>query len=159
MTTSSSLQHPNGGPSNHRTGFLAGLTETNLNKIYSYGEVAQFSPGEVVISEGDLDYFLYILVKGEAEVSFATSDGWIKAASLVSRSVFGKLTFFDHLPRSARVSATTTCTVIKISEESFQRLQRDDPNLALSFVLGICKVLSLRVRHMNEFVQTLAIRL
>ncbi len=159
MTMSSSLQHPNEGLSDYRPGFLAGLTENNLNKIYSYGDVQQFNAGDVAIDEGDLDYLLYILVKGEAEVSFATSEGWIKAAKLVSRSVFGELTFFDHLPRSARVSATTNCTVIKISEEAFQRLRRDDPDLALSFILGVCKTLSLRVRRMNGFVQSLAMRI
>ena len=49
----------------------------------------------------------------------------------------------------------TDCNVLKIGDYAFQHLRVHDTSLALSLVLDLGKILSHRLRHMNDLVQTL----
>ena len=136
--------------------FLSSLSEDDLRKLYTVGEMKQFAAGDTPLAEGDTDTSMYILLEGRAEVSIPGKKGWIKVATLIPGSVFGELSFFDRMPRSARVSVLADATVLRFSEDSFQRLSQSDPAIALGFILELGKVLSLRVRHMNQLVLALS---
>ncbi len=136
--------------------FLADLSEADLEKVFSVGEVQEFAAGDTILTEGDQDTSIYILLEGEAAVLIAGKSGWLKVATLAPGSLFGELSFFDQMPRSARVSVVTVCSVLKITESSFQRLRAENSNLALAFVMELSRILSLRVRHVNSLIQTLS---
>ena len=155
MTTPSSVQNSDPGQNDNMPEFLADLSEADLEKIFSIGEVQEFAAGDIALTEGDRDASIYILLEGEAEVLIAAKSGWLRVATLTAGSVFGELSFFDRMPRSARVSVLAVCSVLKINESSFQRLRAENPNLALAFVMELSRILSLRVRHMNGLIQTL----
>ena len=107
------------------------------------------------MTEGAADTTLYIILEGQAEVSIPKKKGWLSVAVLRPGSVFGELSFFDHMPRSARVSVVTDGVFLKIGEGSFQRLLVHDSSLAMALVLDLGRILSLRLRHMNQLVQDL----
>ena len=136
--------------------FLGNLTDDQLRQIFAVSEVQTFSAGSVALSEGDTDTSMYIVLEGRAEVSIQGKKGYLSLATLMPGSVFGELAFFDRMPRSARVSVQTDCTVLRISEESFKNLSSQDMGLALALVLELGRVLSLRVRHMNQLVSALS---
>ena len=138
------------------TPFLAGLSEEDIRAIYAAGEVQEFSAGSIALSETDLDTSVYIVLEGQAEVSIPARKGWLRAATLLSGSIFGELSFFDRMPRSARVSVITDCTVLKISESAFEDLLARDSRVAVVLLRELARILSLRVRHMNQLVQTLS---
>ena len=138
------------------TEFLGGFSEDNLRKIFDISEVQQFAKGDTVLTRGDPDTSIYIVLEGQAEVLIEGKKGMLALATLIPGSIFGELSFFDQRPRSARVSVTADCTVLKISEPSFQSLVSQDMGVAMAFVQDLTKILSLRVRYMNQLVQTLA---
>ena len=70
-------------------------------------------------------------------------------------SIFGELSFFDRMPRSAQVSVLEDCSVLKISEGAFKQLLEQDPETAVAFMMEMSRILSLRLRNMNQLVQTL----
>ena len=154
MTTPSTTENVGGVPGEQASEFLSGLTREDLEKIYSAGEAQQFVKGDSMLTEGGSDASVYIVLQGQAQVLIPREAGWLNVASLQPGSVFGELSFFDRMPRSARVSALEECAVLKISQDSFQRLAATDPRLTLALELG--KILSLRVRHLNDLIQTLA---
>ena len=156
MTSSSSLQHPDEERAAHVTKFFADFSKDDLQKIYSIGEVRRFAAGDVAISQGDPGTSMYIVLEGQAEVTIPKQRGWLKVANLVPGSVFGELSFLDHTPRSARVSVVEDCTVLEISEASFKQLADQDTSIALAFIRELAKILSDRVRRMNQLVQALA---
>ena len=110
----------------------------------------------MAVNEGESDSSLYIILEGQAEVWIPVAKGTQRVATLIPGSIFGELAFFDRMPRPARVSVRTDCTVLKISEASFNNLIARNPGLALAFVQELSRLLSLRIRHMNELVQTLS---
>ena len=134
---------------------LANFSEDDLEKLYAAGGIQQFSPGDVVLAEGDADSSVYIVLEGQAEVAVPRKQGWFQVATLVPGSVFGELSFFDRMARSARVPVTQDCTVLKISEDSFQQLVAQDTRMALAFVMELSKVMSRRLRRMNRLMQAL----
>ena len=155
VNMSTFFQYPNEEPAEEEPRFLGDFSEKDLQKVYSIGEVQQFAAGEIAVTEGATDTSLFIVLEGRAEVLIPKRRGWYKVASLGPGSVFGELSFFDKLPRSARVVVLTDTSVLKISDYSFQHLLVHDTGLALVFVQDLAKILSLRLRHMNQLVQTL----
>ena len=108
------------------------------------------------MTEGDADTPVYIVLEGQAGMSVPSERGLVSVATLLPGSIFGELSFFDHMPRSARVSALTDCTVLRISEDSFRSLLAKDARVALAFVQELSRILSLRLRQMNRLVQTMS---
>ncbi len=155
VNMSTFFQYPDLEPAAEEPRFLGDFSEEDIQKIYAIGEVQQFAAGDIAVTEGASDTSLFIVLEGEAEVLIPKRKGWYKVASLGAGSVFGELSFFDGLPRSARVAVLADTSVLKISNYSFQHLLVHDTGLALALVQDLAKILSLRLRHMNQLVQTL----
>ena len=155
VNMSTFFQYPNLEPEGEEPTFMADFSEKELQKIYAIGEVQNFAAGEIMVTEWAVDSALFIILEGTAEVLMPKRNGWYKLASLSPGGIFGELSFFDRLPRSARVVVLTECNVLKISEAAFQHLRVRDTSLALSLVQDLGKILSHRLRHMNDLVQTL----
>ena len=148
--------NPGTGQASNATEFLADFSAEDLEKTYSIGELQHFATGQSALTEGDPDTSVYIVLEGQAEVSIPGKRGLTKVATLLPGSIFGELSFFDRMPRSARVSIVADCAVLKISEDSFRNLAANDAAVALAFVRELSKILSLRVRHLNQLVKSLS---
>ena len=155
VNMSTFFQYPNLEPEGDEPKLMANFSEKDLQKIYAVGEVQQFAAGEIGVTEGADDTSLFIILEGTAEVLIPKRNGWYKLAALSPGGVFGELSFFDRMPRSARVVALTDCNVLKISDSAFQHLRVHDTSLALSLIQDLGKILSHRLRRMNDLVQTL----
>ena len=155
VNMSTFFQYPNLEPEGDEPKLMANFSEKDLQKIYAIGEVQQFAAGEIGVTEGADDTSLFIILEGTAEVLIPKRNGWFKLAALSPGGVFGELSFFDRMPRSARVVALTDCNVLKISDSAFQSLRVHDTSLALSLIQDLGKILSHRLRRMNDLVQTL----
>ena len=155
MIMSAFFPYPDEDQPDQEPKFLEQLSQADLQKIYSIGEIQRFTAGDIALTEGATDSSLYIILEGQAEVSIPKKKGWLSVAVLRPGSVFGELSFFDRMPRSARVSVVTNGVLLKISELSFQRLLVHDSSLAMALVLDLGRILSLRLRHMNQLVQDL----
>ena len=132
-----------------------GLRPGDFEKLYSVGELQEHAAGAMVVTEGESQSSVFILLEGEAEVAILRGTQWFAVATLGPGSVFGELSFFDRLPRSARVTVLKDCSVLMISESSFERLRAQDADAALAFTFEMGKVLGRRLRDMNLLVQTL----
>ena len=155
MSKSSSVQNTNEEPTDQVPKSLENFSEEDLLKLYSIGETQTFAVGDIALQEGDTDTSIYIVLEGLAEVTIPAKKEWFKVATLTPGSVFGELSFFDRMPRSARVSVLSDCTVLKISESSFHKLLTSDPGISMAFLLELGKILSIRLRLMNQLVKAL----
>ena len=155
VNMSTFFQYPNLEPEGEEPKLMADFSEKDLQKIYAIGEVQQFSAGEMAVAEEMDDTSLFVILEGTAEVLIPKKNGWLKLATLSPGGVFGELSFFDRLPRSARVMVLTDCNVLKISDSAFQQLRVHDTSLALNLIQDLGKILSYRLRRMNDLVQTL----
>ena len=61
------------------------------------------------------------------------------------------MAFLDGSPRSARVFATTTCSLLRITRESFEVFSQQRPDIAISFMLELVRIVAYRLRRLEQF--------
>jgi len=90
--------------------------------LLNYGVKEEYSIGEVVVEEGEISNFVYIILNGNADVSVKDRFGdKVKLAELGKGTVFGEMGCFLENVRTATVSASSeSLTVLKLKNEIFQ---------------------------------------
>jgi CRP-like cAMP-binding protein len=82
----------------------------------------QFSPGAVVIRQGDEADSFYTIADGKAQVEVA-ADGQTATHELGPGDFFGEIALLQNVPRTATVRALDKLTVYSLSRDDFQELQ------------------------------------
>lgn len=133
--------------------FLADASDDDWAIIRSHAELRHYTPGQVVLPAGDADRALHIVVEGTLEASIVEGRrGRLRhrrIAAIEPGTVVGEVSFFDGLPRSAEVRATTDVHALRLSYESFEALAAKEPALGRRILLDIGRVLALRLRDVE----------
>lgn len=111
------------------TPFLAGLSAIDVARLVPDLEEQQFSPGQVVLRQGDPGDALYLVRTGQAEVAVATENGAQLVQTVEAGGYFGEGALLRDAPRSATVVARTPLTVWKLTREAFDALVERHPHL------------------------------
>jgi CRP/FNR family cyclic AMP-dependent transcriptional regulator len=107
--------------------------------------VVALRPGETLFQKGDLTQHLYVVLSGELRIG----DGNSVYETLSAGGIVGEMALIDHAPRSASVTASTDCTLAQIDEKRFLFIVQQTP----MFALNLMRVMSRRLRRMNELVK------
>ena len=99
-----------------------------LRDIIPRLDARQFSPGEILVHEGDVGDEMYFLTKGQAEVS--RGDAPTPLAVLREGSFFGELAILHDAPRAATVRALGDGEVYALGREGVLQLARAHPDFA-----------------------------
>ena|SRR3712207_1220959 len=120
-------------------GFLAGRGFDEWGTLLEYAETRLFHPGEDVLTAGEPDRALYLLV-----------DGWLRAPSGVIHPIttLGEAAFLDGAPRAVSVVAMSDGEMLRLSFERFEALAIRDPVLGRDILLDLGRILSARL-HAN----------
>ena len=113
-----------------RIPLFAELPQDALDRLCEAATRAVYPPGTTVIREGTAGDGLYVVVRGELEVS--TSQAGSEELVLARRGpgeVLGEMSLLERAPRSATVRSTVETEVIVLSPEAFQRLLFDRPEI------------------------------
>lgn len=113
--------------------------------------------GGRLISQGSTDRDLYILASGAVSAVRAHEDGSTVRLQTARGSivVLGEVGFFTGRPRTADVVADEPSVVLHLSREELDRLEREEPALALALHRHIGLVLARRVAHLVRVVDAL----
>ncbi len=97
-------------------------------------EIRQYEEGDTIIREDDHPEEVYEMITGSASV---TSKGY--ALSIIkSGEVFGELSFFTGLKRTATVVALEPCLVQVIDQQQFLRIMKYRPALVDGMIRTLC---------------------
>jgi CRP-like cAMP-binding protein len=108
-----------------------GLGEDERQDLARGMRFAPFGRGEVITRQGSMAHWLYVLVKGQAEVRVrAEPEGEKAVARLDAPDVFGEMGVVTGEPRTASVVAATDVECYRIDRETFQRLMARRKDLA-----------------------------
>jgi CRP/FNR family cyclic AMP-dependent transcriptional regulator len=111
-----------------------------------------FPAGETILREGRSTQMLWIIVRGRCEVAKMMHDETEqRLAILESGAVFGEMSFFNPAPHSASVRALNEVEVMQLSREHYDELERICPSGACKVMLNTVKVLSERLRRMDDW--------
>jgi CRP/FNR family transcriptional regulator, cyclic AMP receptor protein len=120
---------------------FSGTPDRVLAGVASVLDELQFDPGDVLMREGGVEDWLFVVVEGEVEV--ARSD---RRVTLGAGSVVGELAVLDPQPRSATVTALSAVQAFRLRREAFQEAVENQPEIAM----GVITELVRRLRESHE---------
>ena len=105
-----------------------------------------YSPGEVVVRQGEAGDCMFTLQDGQLEVLVKNEGrGVIRVAVMEKGATFGEMAIFEREVRSATVRAIGEARVLTIDKKNFLRRVQEDPTLAFNLV----KMMSRRIRRLS----------
>ena len=135
-----------------RVDLFSGLRKKELKEVAKCCRDDKYSPGSVLISQGEKGLGLFILTKGTVRITRANSpDGAEEVLGTAGAGdVIGEMALLDDLPRSATVTAVDEVTVLLLPLWEFRRILRrilrSDPDVGLDLLA----VLSRRLRKAEQ---------
>jgi CRP/FNR family transcriptional regulator, cyclic AMP receptor protein len=123
-------------------------TVEDWRALLSHTEVVQVASGDALVRLGEQERALYFVVDGALEVSQSSgrSDTFGTLFRELPGSVFGEVSLFDGLPRSASVWAIKPTSLLRLSHEKFVAFTAEHMSLANDLLFALGRVLALRVR-------------
>ncbi len=139
-------------------GLLQGLTHDELLACVRHMRTEGFSAGEEILTEGKQYHGLWILLNGTCEVIKRGPQRDSRLATLEPGSVFGEMSFLHPVPHSASVRAVDRVETIRLLKEPYEQLMKDFPAAAQKLNVNIIRILSDRLRKMDEWTAELVER-
>jgi Transmembrane secretion effector/Cyclic nucleotide-binding domain len=101
-------------------GIFASATRPILELLAAGASEARFASGDEIVREGDSADALYVLVKGEVQVSARGEDGGPERPIRVmtAPSYFGEIGVLERIPRTATVTAVSECLCEQIDGDA-----------------------------------------
>lgn len=105
----------------------------------------------VIVRQGDVGDNMYVIQEGRVEIT--TLHGGIETRLYVLEAgdFFGEMAIFERQVRSATARALGEARVLTVDQRNILRRVHEDPSLAFR----IMRVMSSRIRHLNEEVARL----
>ena len=134
--------------------FFSRLGDDALLEIASHIHERTFSPGQVVLLEGEPCQAVYFVAQGVVRAHRLSPEGREHVlAYLGPGEPFSLVPALDGGPHLAAVDAVTDTTLYTIPCERFQRIMRDHPEVALA----VMEHLAAEVRRLSDMVEDLAL--
>ena len=113
---------------------FATLPDPSLAKVAAEFEHAEHAAGTVIFNEGDVGDRLFVIIRGQAELSAAGSVGQVPLATLGPGAMVGELALLTPgAVRNATLAALTPLVEMSLSAECFRALLDAHPPTAAAF--------------------------
>jgi CRP-like cAMP-binding protein len=134
------------------SGLAAELTEGQIEALFSVVHVRRLPKGEVLIREGEFDNHVYVVARGEFEVTRREGlDHEVALMRLGPGTISGELAFLDGLKRTATVKAATDgACALALEREGLESMLMDDPQLVYRVMRSILRSAQKTVGRMDE---------
>ncbi len=130
------------------------LPHGDLQRLRNLLRTRTCACGETVIHQGDFGDSLYIISRGEVEVSVRNEE---EAESVIARlkegDFFGEMALLTGSPRSASVNVSKDALFLVLLKNDFDHLLQEHPHLAILFSKLLAerlKTANVRVAHQIE---------
>lgn len=133
---------------------FAVLPEAQLLLLTGVVGRKSFPRGSTIISAGDTNDFLYIIISGRLKVMMSDDEGReVILAILGFNEFFGEMGLLDDSPRSASVVALEPCELLSLSKRDFKKCLLDNFELSMTVMRGLVK----RLREADGKIGSLAL--
>jgi len=129
------------------------LSESALEDLSKRCRWHRYLPNEQVIDRNSDSRDLYLIVEGRARVvNYSVTGREVTFDEREEGEYFGELAALDGEPRSANVIALNELNVACLSQEAFNRLLLEHPQVTLKILNGLAKI----VRASNKRIMDLS---
>ncbi len=97
--------------------FFKDFFDSEIWEVIDHSEWAEYSPEEVIVTEGDMDDSFFILVKGKVEVK----KGDAVLSTLSEGDCFGEMGYFTKSKRTASIISTDDVMLIKVTSAEMEK--------------------------------------
>ncbi len=129
-----------------------GLSAGEMKLLATFSSEERFREGSTVFREGERGDKLYIVLDGRVRISkFIPGVGEEALAVLDRGDFFGEMALIDDKARSADAKAHDgDATVLSIDRATLNEILSMDPHASLQFLNLLCRMISRRLREINE---------
>jgi CRP/FNR family cyclic AMP-dependent transcriptional regulator len=129
-----------------------GLSAAEMKLLATFSSEERFREGSMIFREGEKGDKLYIVLDGRVRISkFIPGVGEEALAVLDRGDFFGEMALIDDKPRSADAKAhEQDATVLSIDRATLNEILSMDPHASLQFLNLLCRMISRRLREINE---------
>jgi CRP-like cAMP-binding protein len=124
----------------------------SLAKLLKLSRIREYTDGEVIISEGDNDHWIYFLLAGKITIKKQN----IEIASIDKKGeIFGEMRIIDSMSRSASVYAVGNTVCLAVDTTAQKKLSSDNGREErLDFLLLLYRIfaeyMSIRLRLTSD---------
>ena len=117
--------------------------ETSKLKLLAFAsEMVSFEDGDVVMNAGDSADVAYVIMEGAVNVLTDTASGPVVTGTIAENKLIGELGLLNNAPRVATLVANGELKAMKITDEMFFRMLRENPEVALDVIRMLSDKLS-----------------
>ena len=133
-----------------RVELFSQMMEEELAALAERLRFSPFAKGEIISRQGATAHWLYIVIRGEAEVYLETPEGGRRVLrDLGKGNFFGEMGLMTGAVRSATVVAKTDVECYRLDKEMFEEILRERPSIAEE----ISQVLAVRKAEQDSLIQ------
>jgi CRP/FNR family transcriptional regulator, cyclic AMP receptor protein len=123
------------------------LSDEDSTALRAMVLVVKLNRGERLFAEGDTGDKLYIIISGKIKLTKAAPDGRENLLSVHGPGeMFGELSLFDPVPRTASATAVTDAELAALAHEDVRAWLCSRPEVAMHLL----RALAQRLRRINE---------
>jgi SulP family sulfate permease len=113
------------------------------------------SAGTILFRRGEPATGFYLVESGMLRAEYDLPQGWL-CESIVAGTTCGELPFFSETSRTATAVVESDCVVWMMDTEGWDKLQREEPDVARELLRISLKLTSERMSAITSFVLTMA---
>ena len=133
-----------------------GRKESTLAALESCMDKRSYKAGEKIFAQGDAGDEMFLIRRGAVRIVLPLSERQSHHLATFGRGdFFGEMAFLDPAPRSADALAFTDTDLFVLSRKRYDTLAEEHKKLAIGLVLGVARVLSIRLRYANAELRAL----
>lgn len=127
-----------------------------VNQFLGYLEKVRAESGDMLYHQGEPSDCIYFVESGQVSIVRELADGKTERMGTVGEgTVLGEIGFYMNTARSASVFANKSSRLYRLTRETLQRMQEDDPKVASACHQFIAQLLAERVMQANRKTQML----
>lgn len=126
------------------------LQADEIDSILDFASTYEFSPGESVIEEHEIDQNLYLVIDGNVSVEVGSGEKHVYITTLGPGEIFGEAGLFSNTERTASIIAQDRVRLVQITRQGFLKSINKKPKAAVKFMFMIIFGMLSKLRGVNE---------
>jgi cAMP-dependent protein kinase regulator len=107
-----------------------GISEEDMDELANFVKVRKFSPGDIIIRQGEEGDSLFIIVYGSVKIYYDDQIGKVIELTYLSQGdFFGEMGFMGDKKRKASVSSVDETLLLEISREELDKIIKKNPEV------------------------------
>ena len=129
---------------------LGGLTEAQLEMIYSELRTLHFKQNDIIFKQNEQPTYIYVVLSGQVKIVSSYKSTTLELFVVGPGQCFGETSLIGIQPHSATAIAQQDCELIILSRDALQSIFDKDKELYSMLVLNIARETSRLLRDSRE---------